>query len=439
MRKTVLQLAETELRCPVSACGDVKDGETRACFGKVRQMNGDCLFVDDVIRLVVLEPCPSCLDGCLVAVGAATRRQDVLIASGLRVLEETSNHHVIDMEGWVLARSERQASDGSFWIKFRFEEEQDENCKAKRSRVDDEDDLFDLYDAEYGYNQEMEEETKEHFVDFVVSVSHSASWGLCAPGCKVGLWGAQKSYASNDVQMTARGAVLLNGCASKELMEERICYCGEVTSVVSAGHIVLDNDLPCLLAVSRTDLLVGMQVQVWHAHPVWDGPALVLCPFSSLVVVAFSSPASRGVQVPLLPCLPSFCASLPVWSRVWLTFAAGKVPATKHAVHALLLSLGPNQPLIVASSAAHFGAHSYLVCPFYSPEVRVPEAPEVLSWLSQPPTRVAPYPFAYSGAGQFVLMRGSDDVTPVSLERARVLRGAARGPRRWLLCVVASE
>lgn len=435
-----LALAERELRSSVSLCEQVLVGETRACVCTVHETNG-CLKNESGIRLIATDPRESCLNGQVAVIGAATRpsHEPFLIASGMRALGQTK--HVFDLEGWVLARTEQRVSDGVFWIKLRYQEKpiQDGEREKKRTKKVDFDEVFDVYDAEYGYAEELEDEEmdadamqSEPLVDAVVELSYSSGWGFCAPGCKVGLWGVRKSYVSDDVQWTAAGVSLVNAESSEELINEFSCYQGEITSVVHAGHIILDHDLPCLLAVAREDLLPGMQVQVWHAHPVWDGPALVLCPFSTLLVRGFAPRPS--VQASVGKPLPSFCSSLPAWARVWLSL--NDVAVSKHAVRALLLSLGAKEPSVVELTVRNFGSHSSLTCPLYHPDHRVPARPEIMKEVASMPTQLAPFPFAFIGNGTFVLLQSSEHVMPIALQKPDVRVPA---PRSWLLCVLASE
>lgn len=437
-----LGLAERELRSAVSLCDHVKEGETRACVCTVRERDG-CLETESGIRLVALDPREGNLNGRTVVIGAATRPSSdkLLVASGMRSLGQEK--HVFDLEGWVVARSERRVSDSVYWIKLRCEEkDNNEERNAKRSKKDDLDDVFDVYDAEYGYVEEMEDEMASHrevLVDVVIELSNASSWALCAPGCKVGVWGARKSYLSSDVQWTAAGVSLVNAECSEELLNEFSCYRGEITSIVHSGHLVLDNDLPCLLAVPRFDLLPGMQVQVWHAHPVWDGPALVLCPFSSLLITGYSplpeQSSSTASFSPQAKPLPTFCSALPAWARVWLSRSS--LAVSKHASRALLLSLGSRQPSLTELSARSFPAHSSLNCPLYNPDDRVPDSPVLLAETPQMPTQLAPFPFAHIGSGPLVMLQSSDHVMPIAVEKPAMKNVPA--PKAWLLCVMASE
>ncbi len=439
--------ARSELRCAVFRCDQVGDGETRACVDRVTEPEEGLFFVgDSSARLLVMGAHESCLDGRVVVMGSVTNVPPFFVASGVRCLQTVK--HSVDVEGWIVARSERRNIDGLFWIKLRCKERfPDEQRSTKRSKVEvdeDSDDLFDIYDAEYGYQQELEDQDESvALVDLVVELSDASSWGWCVPGCQVGLWGVQKSFASGDVQLTAKGAVILNAEPSLEIMEECFCYSGQITSIVHAGQLTLDNDLMCLLSKPRHDLIAGMFVQIWHAHPVWDGPALVMCPFSTLVVTGYEPILSQQQlqhhqqrQQQEKQPLPSFCAALPVWARVWLSMC--KVPVDKkHTARALLFSLGSRQPATVELNVTHFRTHSSLICPLYDCDARVPEAPVVLPELMTQPHSVAPFPFAYCGRGPLVMMQNVEETVAISLEKSIAPRRLANNP--WLLCTMSSE
>ncbi len=439
-----LALAERELRCPVVLSHEVKDGETHAVVGRVTNECG-CLFLDDQVALIALDPCPDNMDGCVVAFGSATRRGGFLVGAGGRVLldrqgKERAGTHGSNVEGWVLARSERRI-DGRFWIRLSVTREDAEDAQgakersSKRSRVDHED-MWDVYDAEYGYDDEQQEEARDAMSDQqTVVVELQSDWSVCAPGTRVGLWAAQRVFQSCHVQMTAGGALFLS--SSSELLDEFV-YCGEVTSVVSPTHVVLDGDLACLLCVPRNDLVVGMQMQAWHAHPVWDGPALVLCPFSSLLVVGFTAGKRELCSKPSLPLSAS---SLPAWARVWLNQAdlpTGQLQR-RHACQALLLSLGARQPMSASSEwagAEAFAPHSSQSCPYFDADDRVPAPAVVLDSLSVKPTAMAPFPFAYSGSGPFVMLRSTTEVMPIAMRPPPPHQSV---PKSWMLCVMSSE
>ena len=148
------------------------EGETRACAGLVQEDSEGCVVGSGLEkrRLVVVDPRESDVNGQQVVIGAATRlsRAPVLVARGLRALGARSARHVTDLEGWVVARSERRVADSVYWIKVRSESSDvgEDRRKSKRSKMDDYDEVFDVYDAEYGYNEDAEGEAGDETGEF---------------------------------------------------------------------------------------------------------------------------------------------------------------------------------------------------------------------------------------------------------------------------------
>ena len=434
--------------------------ETRAIRGPAEEQNG-CLFIDQ-IRCVVIDPTPSDLDGCTVSFGSATRRGDVLVCQGGLVVRERDGKakeiglvpSAFEVEGWVYARSSI-TPQGTFWVSINVTRDAVQEARQKKRQKVDRDAEWDVYDQLYGYDDDEEEEEEEDgtsgkFRTFparvVVELDSARYWGICAPGYKLGLWGTIRWRAPRHnatrvvpVAISARGAFGLTG----PIHLDDYSYRGVITTVFSADHIVLDGDIHCLLCRARQDLLVGMRVQLFNAHPLWDGPALACCPFSTILITGFDpSVNARGNAAQKRAPLPKALQNISIQARIWLSFwftqyGSRLLSPSEHVCRALLYAANLSDETIEPQSVSFLGHSSQGNCPFYlGGKERLLPMPEPLESPVDMPSAVAPFPFTYlQRSGEYFVFSLSTPAMPVSL----MVPSRFDSPTDWLVCLMASQ